>query len=714
MTAFRIHCPTCSSRLKVKSQKLIGQIVNCPKCGSMVEVTAPTEEEPRPIASAAVVAPVPPAPASAPEGEANAGSSDAIFEGVEEMLDPASSATTSSEEGTEPADSAGEQLAAGRFSDGEVVSKWRGMALIGGTSVMALVTFGAIGYALFGGREPVEVAQFEPPASEEQAEENPAKQPEPRDTEPEEEKTPEIEQPADEAPTEPPSGEASIGDPSTVEEPGSEAVVDTPGKAMLSDPAEREGEATAVEEKTREDDSARAMEDNPFLFGESPATPSADGANATTPGSANPATSSNSDKQRSILELKDDPLYEVFGESFPVFDPETFEQSALSKVDTPVQDAPVAMPEVRRTPEPVPPTPVVDVAARLRDPIVRVEFNSIPLNQFASFITQMSTVPVTLDPVALAYADISATTPIVVQQSQTSVQGILETAIRPFGLEVKATEASARLQIQSPLDGKLRVARLQCDDLAENEQQVADLAYLLTHLVEPRSWKQAGGPGVYRNDPDAIMVSQTEVAHYQAVMFFDKLRVARGLSPLSQYSKARFDLTHRSQQVAPALAKEAQVQIVVPTPLFKVIDQLEKSSGLTILCDWDSLATNKLVPATPVTLSAQNIPVEDALRQLGQAWKMVFVPIDAKTVQLVAEQSVPVRPWLEFYDLGGRELGRAEATALINDAKRELSDLRKTGLGDVLYDPASKHLLALLSKDDHQRLRFVLSRRTAR
>ena len=207
------------------------------------------------------------------------------------------------------------------------------------------------------------------------------------------------------------------------------------------------------------------------------------------------------------------------------------------------------------------------------------------------------------------------------------------------------------------------------------------------------------------------MVSQNELAHYQAIIFFDKLRVARGLPPRSQYSKPRFDLTHRSVQVASALAQDVQLQIVVPTPLFNVVDQLEKSSGLTILCDWDSLAINKIGPATPVTLSAQNIPVQDALRQLEHSWKVAVIPIDATTVQLVAEQSLALRPWLEFYDLSQFELGRAEATALVNDAKRELSDLRKTGYGDVLYDPGSKHLLALLSKDDHQRLQLLLNQR---
>src|SRR5262249_3440373 len=38
---FRVTCETCRSRLKVRSPEAIGQILACPKCGSMVLITPP-------------------------------------------------------------------------------------------------------------------------------------------------------------------------------------------------------------------------------------------------------------------------------------------------------------------------------------------------------------------------------------------------------------------------------------------------------------------------------------------------------------------------------------------------------------------------------------------------------------------------------------------------------------------------------------------------
>src|SRR5437667_12786149 len=41
MDLFSITCTTCKSRLKVRDQAAIGQILACPKCGGMVMVKPP-------------------------------------------------------------------------------------------------------------------------------------------------------------------------------------------------------------------------------------------------------------------------------------------------------------------------------------------------------------------------------------------------------------------------------------------------------------------------------------------------------------------------------------------------------------------------------------------------------------------------------------------------------------------------------------------------
>jgi len=43
---FSITCTTCRARLRVRSEEAVGQIHECPRCGSMVEVVPPEDWEP--------------------------------------------------------------------------------------------------------------------------------------------------------------------------------------------------------------------------------------------------------------------------------------------------------------------------------------------------------------------------------------------------------------------------------------------------------------------------------------------------------------------------------------------------------------------------------------------------------------------------------------------------------------------------------------------
>ncbi len=63
---FSIQCTTCRVRLKVKDESIIGDILACPKCGSMVQVTAPEDWRQDSAAAATVASAVVPSKPSTP------------------------------------------------------------------------------------------------------------------------------------------------------------------------------------------------------------------------------------------------------------------------------------------------------------------------------------------------------------------------------------------------------------------------------------------------------------------------------------------------------------------------------------------------------------------------------------------------------------------------------------------------------------------------
>lgn len=59
MELFTLQCTTCQARLKVKDESAIGDIVACPKCGSMVQIVPPVGWQRKETSDSTVVAPRP-------------------------------------------------------------------------------------------------------------------------------------------------------------------------------------------------------------------------------------------------------------------------------------------------------------------------------------------------------------------------------------------------------------------------------------------------------------------------------------------------------------------------------------------------------------------------------------------------------------------------------------------------------------------------------
>ena len=138
----------------------------------------------------------------------------------------------------------------------------------------------------------------------------------------------------------------------------------------------------------------------------------------------------------------------------------------------------------------------VNLKARLQDSIEEIEFANVALIDFAQFITDFSTIPVTLDADGIAWAKQSPTIKLSVQARNTTVEGLLNTALQPHGLQYLSVDNNQIvITRRSKHHSGLRTVTHPVDDLAEDEQELALLRSWLVALIEPASWSDVGGPG---------------------------------------------------------------------------------------------------------------------------------------------------------------------------------------------------------------------------
>ncbi|UUO08567.1 hypothetical protein M4951_09645 [Blastopirellula sp. J2-11] len=703
----------------MKHAELIGQILPCPKCGSMVQIIAssassnlsaadaanaktvhlPPAESTKPSKSTAAPTTSPtknaassrsaatPRPAAAAAASV-AESSEELFANAAQML--SDDAPPENPSPPQPQPTAAESSPSETPSAIPVAPKfatYRLIAMIGGGVVVGGLLLALVVRAILLDDAPV--AQSETAVATT-----------PVDAAPE----PPAEEPAAEAetPNEKVAVETPVEKPATAEATPVEAAM--PAEA---DPAATE-EAVASAEPVEMPLDETQPQENPFLFDDPvQAKPSIDAAAVDAP--------ETTDEQR--MKFANDPLTGVLGEAFPLFDDSMFDVPASESI---VDDTAESVPAVPDSEEQLPPGPIIEkpaprtvnISARLNDPYLSAKFRKIPLMDHLRNLTRWSTIPISVDPLALQSADVPGDKKIDVNLSGTNTGNLLRAAVEPLRMSVDVTADHIQIVPLKQAGVKPPTIRFPADDLATDEKAMAELAYTLTHLVEPTTWQGAGGTHTCRTGKKELLLSADSKTIFQAMVMVEKLRVARGKSPLSRYDAKLFKLEPRSEQAAAMLDKKVQLSFAEPTELIEIVEQLEDATGTVILIDWGSLLQEGWNPDTKGTMFAIDVTLREALQSLLKPLEMDFRTIDERTLQIAMKSDIAQHGLVELYPISDLADGPTQAAALIHRLKTEL------GIADdpefaLLYDEPSKHLLVRLPQPKQEELSATLAKMRA-
>jgi hypothetical protein len=360
----------------------------------------------------------------------------------------------------------------------------------------------------------------------------------------------------------------------------------------------------------------------------------------------------------------------------------------------------------------------VDVEARLTDPLPGIDFQNVPLWRFADQISQVSTIPITLDLDQLVDLGLSADIAISVRAKEATVAGVLEEALAPHGLGWRVV--NHQLLVGRAPSAPVRRVRFAVADLVsasggdkrtENSGQ-RQFAEMVRKLVEPESWKEAGGPGIGEWSDGALMVEQSDAVHSQLIVLCEKLRVARRLPLKSRLDPERFRLETRTQRAKAALATSVTVNFARPEPLAHILAYLGQLTHVRLLPDQIALAEKRMSVDTEGFLTARNQPLAQSLATLLEPMALTYRVIDEHTIEITTAPAAAQHPELEFYPV--RELLTSEVSgdAL---AVRLLRELAAAGLPNsavqataMHYDAPSEYLLVRAPQSTQLRIQSLL------
>ncbi len=355
-----------------------------------------------------------------------------------------------------------------------------------------------------------------------------------------------------------------------------------------------------------------------------------------------------------------------------------------------------------------------DVDARMTDALPGIELTNVPLLRAIEVLSNLSSLPITLDTDAMRQLGIRPRDPISLQLDGTTIGGALQAAAARRGLAVTVDNGQVILSLPAEQRETLRTVPYTISDLTGNDKAaVAELAAVIRRLVAPESWQGTRGRGMIELHGGALKVTQTREVHWQVLVFCEKLRNARNKPLRSHDQPELFTLATRTSQARALLDRPVTVNFHEPTPLGKILDFLAKATDSDILIDHAGLAAAETLDGVETSLTVEGRPLAAVLDELLRPLGLAYRAVGANVLQVSSAEAVAERLELEFYPLGSRLDGAEAAAKLIERLKAAAPTTwaEKGGAGEVYVDPPSRCLIVLQSQPIQAAIEQLLKKR---
>lgn len=267
---------------------------------------------------------------------------------------------------------------------------------------------------------------------------------------------------------------------------------------------------------------------------------------------------------------------------------------------------------------------LVDVNRQLSEVVADLRAEKVRLVDFLDLFSQLSGVPVSLDPVVLTRAGIDPFVEVTVIAEGQSLRQIGETAVRPLGLAME--ELGGGVVVTFPFKGS--PPPLDLSGIPYNANQVAEFEQFIQRSVDPVRW---GEP------PNGAQISLAG----GEVRFQGPPRVAWGVKKLLD------DMRGALTAPSPLLSNEELLSTPIefkdgrPLRLEDLTARLETIAGCEIRIDWVSLGAVGWSQETTVSITAQAEPLQSVLQRICEPRGWGF--------RLLTKNVVEITTFLELY-----------------------------------------------------------------
>jgi hypothetical protein len=244
-----------------------------------------------------------------------------------------------------------------------------------------------------------------------------------------------------------------------------------------------------------------------------------------------------------------------------------------------------------------PAAPPQDVAKKLSEEIAGIEIQERPLAEVLELWSQLSGVGIEIRWSEIAAVNVEPTQPISVRLGRTSYQDLLTGLIGPLGLEFVSLDKSlVRVAPQEVKVNELLPKAWKVTDLVTDKSPATEIERIVGEL-------NPGLGDVYKFANDEIQWAPNAKAFQKFAVLetLEHLRIMRGIPIASSYKQTLFN------RVWPNPSNESATKVVLTQPAVKnvpviqTLSQAARDAGATVSVDWSGAWEHGLSPFTEDT-----------------------------------------------------------------------------------------------------------------